>query len=74
MINLDEVTAADAVCLGLINAPQLTCLELDSNGSSIGVTGAQGLAPLTGLKELMLPTQGLGDQGLQVRLLLGGCC
>eukprot|EP00775_Hariotina_reticulata_P005409 gene5409-5642_t len=66
VICLDQLTAADAVCLGFINAPQLTSLELNSSGSTIGVTGAQGLAPLTGLRKLIVPTQGLGDQGLRI--------
>lgn len=48
--------------------PSLTHLTLESNASAIGVTGAAGLVPLTSLRELVLPSQALGDQGLQVRV------
>lgn len=52
--------------------PSLTHLTLESNASAIGVTGAAGLVPLTSLRELVLPSQALGDQGLQVRVGAGG--
>jgi hypothetical protein len=48
--------------------PALTHLTLESNASAIGVTGAAGLVPLTSLRELVLPSQALGDQGLQVNV------
>jgi hypothetical protein len=64
---LDELSAADAAVLGLCSCPALTLLQLDSNGSNIGMTGAQGLAPLTQLQQLIVPTQSLGDEGLRVR-------
>jgi hypothetical protein len=63
---LDELSAADASVLGLCSCPALTLLQLDSNGSNIGVTGAQGLAPLSQLQQLIVPTQSLGDEGLRV--------
>jgi hypothetical protein len=63
---LDELSAADAAVLGLCSCPALTLLQLDSNGSNIGMTGAQGLAPLTQLQQLIVPTQSLGDEGLRV--------
>jgi len=72
-IRLDDISAADAVALGLCVMPALTHLTLESNASAIGVTGAAGLVTLTTLQELVLPTQALGDQGLQVcRELNGG--
>lgn len=55
--------------LGLCACPCLTSLQLDSNGSSIGVAGAQGLAPLSQLQALLAPAQSLGDEGLRV-----SCC
>lgn len=71
---LNELSAADAAVLGLCNCPALTCLKLDSNGSNIGMTGAQGLAPLSQLQQLIAPTQSLGDQGLQVSALVVCSC
>lgn len=65
-VRLDDISAADAVALGLCVMPALTHLTLESNASAIGVTGAAGLVTLTTLEELVLPTQALGDQGLQV--------
>lgn len=53
--------------------PSLTHLTLESNASAIGVTGAAGLVPLTSLRELVLPSQALGDQGLKVRWVREGC-
>jgi hypothetical protein len=52
--------------LGLCCCPALTLLQLDCNGSNIGVTGAQGLAPLSQMQALIVPTQSLGDEGLSV--------
>src|SRR5690349_5599037 len=65
-VKLDDVSDRDACCLGLCVMPALTHLTLESNASAIGVTGAAGLVPLTSLRELVLPSQALGDQGLQV--------
>lgn len=65
-VQLDDISAADAVALGLCVMPRLTHLTLESNASAIGVTGAAGLVTLTSLQQLILPTQALGDQGLQV--------
>jgi hypothetical protein len=66
-LRLDELSPADAAVLGLCSCPALTLLQLDSNGSNIGVTGAQGLAPLSQLQQLIVPAQSLGDEGLRVR-------
>lgn len=63
---MDELSPADAAVLGLCACPCLTSLQLDSNGSSIGVAGAQGLAPLSQLQALLAPAQSLGDEGLRV--------
>ena len=67
-VQLDDVSDRDACCLGLCVMPALTHLTLESNASAIGVTGAAGLVPLTSLRELVLPSQALGDQGLQVNV------
>jgi hypothetical protein len=72
-IKLDDISTADAVAIGLCVMPALTHLTLESNASAIGVTGAAGLVPLTSLKELVLPSQALGDQGLQVGCILLVC-
>lgn len=64
-VKLDDISPADAVAIGLCVMPSLTHLTLESNASAIGVTGAAGLVPLTSLRELVLPSQALGDQGLQ---------
>lgn len=65
-IKLDDISTADAVAIGLCVMPALTHLTLESNASALGVTGAAALVPLTSLRELVLPSQALGDQGLQV--------
>lgn len=74
-VYLDDISVADAVAIGLCVMPALTHLTLESNASAIGVTGAAGLVTLTSLRELILPTQALGDQGLQVGVcvLVEGC-
>jgi hypothetical protein len=66
-VRLDDISAADAVAIGLCGMPALTHLTLESNASAIGVTGAVGLVTLTSLRELVVPSQAIGDQGLQVR-------
>jgi hypothetical protein len=66
-VRLDDISAADAVAIGLCAMPALTHLTLESNASAIGVTGAVGLVTLTSLRELVVPSQAIGDQGLQVR-------
>lgn len=63
---LDELSPTDAAVLGLCCCPVLTLLQLDCNGSNIGVVGAQGLAPLSQLQALIVPTQSLGDEGLSI--------
>lgn len=65
-LRLNELSPADAAVLGLCACPCLTSLQLDSNGSSIGVAGAQGLAPLSQLQALLAPAQSLGDEGLRI--------
>jgi hypothetical protein len=72
-VRLDDITPADTVAIGLCVMPDLTHLTFESNAFAIGVTGAVGLVTLTSLRELVMPSQAIGDQGLQVRRQGRGC-
>jgi hypothetical protein len=64
---MDDLGAADAVAIGRCVMPALTHLTVESNVSAIGVTGAMGLVKLTSLRELVVPSQAIGNQGVQVK-------